>query len=236
MKKKNIWIPLLSLLIFSSLFTYVTYSNSAEPPSMVFIVPKAPGDLTLTLNTIEAQTRTYKNGEKQFAFYSLNYKSEEDGLLQVSYEDISYTLTVGRPHKTYRTLYTLDVDSRTLSSGESLKRSVQLISYRLILTLLVEALVFYLFAFRSKRSWLVFLSVNLISQGGLNIYLNGSGPFESYVILVLLFGEFWVFLGEMIVLPLFINEKKKWVTVVYALLANFLSLIAGILLIGLLPV
>ena len=41
----------------------------------------------------------------------------------------------------------------------------------LLPTLLIEGLLLFAFGYRSKRSWLVFLLVNLVTQGGFAVYL-----------------------------------------------------------------
>jgi hypothetical protein len=59
---------------------------------------------------------------------------------------------------------------------------------------------------------------------------------ESYLIFSLIFGEFFVFAAEMISFPLFIKEYKKSHSLSYAFIANLVSLIAGSVIITILPV
>jgi hypothetical protein len=106
-----------------------------------------------------------------------------------------------------------------------------------VLTLLIEGIVFWLFRFKQKRSWIMFFAINLITQGALNTWLNSGGsPMPSYLIFSLIVGEFFVFITEMIALPILIKEHKKSYILAYAFLANLISLIVGGYIITVLPV
>ncbi|GLC31204.1 hypothetical protein bsdE14_26140 [Clostridium omnivorum] len=58
----------------------------------------------------------------------------------------------------------------------------------------------------------------------------------SYLILSLIIGEFFVFVIEMIAFPILVKEHGKSRSLVYAFIANFVSLIAGGYIISVLPV
>jgi len=117
-----------------------------------------------------------------------------------------------------------------------LSRSILLVSLRVILTLIIEAIVFWLFVFRKKNSWLAFLIINLITQGALNIWLNSSVPLASYLVFSLIFAEFFVFIAEIVLFLTLIKEHSRRRTVLYVIAANFLSLFAGGYIITVLPV
>ena len=137
--------------------------------------------------------------------------------------------------KGYRTLMTLDYTNQILSIGQAPWRQPLLTILRITLTLQIEGTVFWFFGFRGKRSWLVFLAVNLLAQGWLNIVINSYAFHGGYWVLSYILMEFGIFLAECIVLPLLIKEKRKLRSVLCALAANAASLIAGIFLIGHLP-
>jgi len=99
-----------------------------------------------------------------------------------------------------------------------------------------EGIIFWLFRFRQKRSWYIFLAINLVTQGVLNILLNSKGLMPSYLIFSLILGELFVFAAEMIAFPIFIKEHKKSRILIYAFIANLISLIAGGYIISVLPV
>jgi hypothetical protein len=137
----------------------------------------------------------------------------------------------------YNNVYTLDVEEQLFTPGMYPFRSAILVSIRVFLTLLIESLVFLLFRFREKRSWLVFLVVNLLTQGALNIWLNNGGSLMPYYLLfALVIGEVFVLGAEMIALPLLIEEHKKSRILIFAIVANLASLVAGGYIISVLPV
>ena len=141
--------------------------------------------------------------------------------------------------KEYNNVYTLDLDSRTLTVGELPSRNIMLVTVRVLLTLLLEGLVFFLFGYRQKISWIIFLAVNLITQGALFICLNSlsSTPLTGvfYIIMVMIFAEILIFVIEMIVFLVFIKEHRRLRTAGYVLTANLLSLFLGGYLITALP-
>ena len=111
-----------------------------------------------------------------------------------------------------------------------------LVGLRVSLTLLIESAIFWLLGFRERRTWLIFLIMNLITQGVLNLMLATNPVSASYVIFGLIFGEIFVFIVEWIVTLSLIkehNQAKRFVTVS---LSNFASLILGGYLISILPV
>ncbi len=237
-KMKKLLLLLVPLLIaISCVNTPVCYANSAPPPSILIIVPNAPSDLEITIEPGNIKTqRTDKAFESYYAAYSTNFKST-DYTLKVTTGDRTFEIELGTPLQSYNNIFTLDLENQTLTPGESLSRSVTSISLRIILTLILEGLVFYLFGYRSKRSWLVFLVTNLITQGLLNIWLVGSSsPLDSYLIFSLIGGEILVLIVEMIAFLILIKERSRSRTALYVFLANLLSLILGGYLITVLPV
>ena len=116
-------------------------------------------------------------------------------------------------------------------------RSAILVSMRVLLTLLIEGAVLFLFRFRRKQSWVAFLVVNLLTQGALNVWLGQGGSLmPSYLLIGLVIGEIVVFAAEMIALPLLINEHTKRRTLLFAVAANLASLLAGGYILSVLPV
>jgi hypothetical protein len=110
------------------------------------------------------------------------------------------------------------------------------VSLRVVLTLLIEGLLFYLFGFRRKSSWIAFLVINLLTQGVLNIQLNNAVPFTGYLIFNLIFMELVVLLVEMISFLSYVKEHGKLRRAAYAFIANLASLVLGGWLITVLPV
>lgn len=240
--KKSCKYSILALILCSMiiLISVTTYANSAEPPSLVILINNPPDDLSIVMmsneNQPEAKVRRVA-WEGYFAFYSSDMQVNGNYVFKVTSNGESFECTFNEPLRRYNEVLTLDIATQELTRGKYPFRSVLLVTIRLLLTILLEGLIFWLFRFRRKRSWIVFIAINLITQGILNIWLNSeSSLMPSYLILSLIFGEFFVFLTEMVVFPILINEHKKRIVRIYAFVANIISLIAGGYLISLLPV
>ena len=65
----------------------------------------------------------------------------------------------------------LDLQSRTLTAGQPWWRQPLLVFLRVALTLLLEGIVFFLFGYRQKRSWILFFLVNGLTQLFVNLLL-----------------------------------------------------------------
>jgi len=237
--KRLLLIFVLSALLLSVL-PATALANAAEPPSLVILVNNPPDDLSIVMvsgeNQAEATVRRVA-WEGYYVFYSRDMRAGGEYTLRVAANGESFTCTLSDPPQKYNNVYTLDISRRELTPGEYPFRSVLLVAIRLLLTLLIEGVVFWLLRFRQRRSWIVFLAVNLATQGLLNIWLsNTTSPLSSYLIFSLIIGEFFVFAAEMIALPLLIREKRKGDLIAFAFLANLLSLAAGGFIISVLPV
>jgi hypothetical protein len=234
-KAKVLLLSLFLLILVSCIAPAVCCANSAAPPSILIIVASAPDDLVITLEPGDIPAhRTDKVFESYFSFYSYDLKST-DYNLKITTGDSTFEVTLKAPLK-FNNIFTLDLKNQIVAPGKSFSRSFNLTSLRIILTLIIEALVFYLFGYRGKRSWLIFLIVNLVTQGALNIWLGFSTtPLQSYIILSLIIGEILVFIVEMVVFLIFMKEKRSLVSF-YVFIANVASLFAGGFLITQLPV
>ena len=124
---------------------------------------------------------------------------------------------------------------RTIAEGEKPLRTPLLIAMRVLLTLAIEGLVFYLFGYREKRSWRVFFIANLVTQTGLNLLFHGISlgymwaivfyPLEMLIAAI----EAKVYCG-------FITEKSKKMSILCAVVANLLSMLCGGYIISHLPI
>lgn len=239
MKPGKSWAVFFLLLIcLSSFNTLVCYGNSAEPPSIVIIVPGAPKDLEISVAGGGTVLNTKKSEyalETHYFLYSLKL-SKDKYAIQVNSKTkvMDYNITMEKPLERYNNVYTLDLEQQKLSAGKSVGRSVLLVSLRVMFTLLIEAGVFYIFGFREKRSWLIFILINLITQGFLNIWINNSVPSSYQLYFGILFAEVLIFIVEAILYVLFLKEHKRGRKVCYALISNLVSFIAGGYLISLL--
>lgn len=238
--KRLLAVIVLGMLMISILPTKAL-ANSAEPPSLVILINNPPDDLSIVLvsNANQPGARVRRVAwEGYYAFYSRDIKNSDMYTFKITTNGESFECTLGAPlQHYYNNVFTLDVYNRELTPGKYPFRSVLLVSIRLLLTLLLEGIIFGLFWFRQKRSWLIFLAINLVTQGALNIWLNRAGSLmPSYLIISLIIGEFFVFASEMIAFPIFIEEHNKSRILIYAFITNLVSLIAGGYIISVLPV
>jgi len=234
--KKSILL-LFFVSIFSLVFVTVSYANSAEPPSVVIIVNNPPESLSISLEDTMAKAIVHKKAwEAQYNFYSRDLRGKSSHTLIVSIDAEKDYYKIDVPVQSYRNIYTLDVKNKKLTPGIHPLRSVILVSMRVIFTLLIEGCIFWLFGFRSKKSWMLFLFINLVTQGALNLWLDSFAITQSYLIIALFIGEIPVFIAETAVFSIAAKEHKVLRRIVYTLFANTASLVAGGFLITLLPV
>lgn len=238
MKPKLLSVVLITIII-SIFLSSISLRNSAEPPSIVIIVPNAPNNLEISIGSGDTYAKARKVDkliETQFIFYSRELSMASDYTFKINTKDINYDITLEKPINSYNNIFTLDLDNQTLTPGKLLSRSILLVSIRIILTLIIEAIIFWLYGFRHKKSWIAFLAINLVTQGALNIWLNGFAPINSYLFLTLIFAEFFIIIAEATLFLALIKEQSKSARVLYVLVANTLSLIAGGYAITLLPI
>ena len=133
----------------------------------------------------------------------------------------------------FHTELVYDYESNTIT------RSTSTVGYYLtqflstfIPTLVVEGILLWLFGFRSRRSLIVFLVVNLVTQAALHILLGSAilavGTHYLYY-LVLLPVEVLIWLAEAIACGLLLREHTPGRRVGYALCANLASYAVGFL-------
>lgn len=100
-------------------------------------------------------------------------------------------------------------------------------------TLVLEGLLLVMFDFSTKRNWLVFFLVNLITQLGLHLAIGGGllgtgAVFERYLLLALP-AEAVIWGAEAVAYALLLQGHSKPRRVLYALSANALSFFGGFL-------
>lgn len=235
--EKKLTLLLTFLLLFA--LAVPAFANSAEPPAILIIVENPPADLEITLMVGSAATPAHKTKkviETYYTFYSRELRESDDYTLQVRTGDQSFKVPLALPVQKYNTIFTLNLETRTLAEGTRPLRTAMLVSLRVVLTLLLEAAVFWLMGFRDKRTWAAFLGINLFTQGALNLWLSGMMPLQSYAILALIWGEIFVFLAEVTAFKLLVKEHSALRVIGTVLLANIFSLFAGGWLITVFPI
>ena len=234
--KRRLYIILIFILLIN--ISGICYGNSAEPPSILIIVPNAPGDLEISIGTDNTYTKAKeidKLVEKHYIFYSREMEGASNNTINVKTNGDSYELDFENPASRYQNIYTLNLKSKTLSLGKSTLRSIVLVSLRIIITLIIEGIVFYLFGFRDRRSWKIFILINLLTQGALNIWINGLFPMQSYLFIGLIALEILIVIVESITLVSRVQEHNKIRRFLFVLSANFLSLVVGGYILTVLP-
>lgn len=217
-------------------------ANSAEPPGMVILALNAPEDMTLTLEletgtpVLSDQNRIQWESHYRFYYY-LDMEDLAVAVIRVESGGQSFTCTLPEGvDDGYNNVLTLDFEERSLTLGEPAWRQPLLIGLRLSLTLLIEAVVLWLFGFRAKRSWITFLIINLVTQGLLNISIAGGSLSGGYWVVFYYLAEILIFIVETTAFPLVTKEKKAVRRVLAVLAANAASLLLGGWLIANLPV
>ena len=252
MKKKALRV--LAAVLFCLALPWPASANSAEPPCFTVLVPAPPGDLELTIEFDSAQGEEPQrlSGDRMlwegyYRFYG-RWDVDPEGLtgarLVAETGGESFALPIDPTgFARYNNLITLDVGARTLTQGQPWWRQPLLVVLRVALTLALEGLIFYLWGYREKRSWIVFLMVNLVTQFGVNIAIlcflpAASRTYDAMWAKVLLYGpmEVLVILLEAIALPLLLKEQRKRTAVGCAVMANILSWFLGSVLLSVLPV
>ncbi|MCI8806687.1 MAG: hypothetical protein HFF21_00990 [Oscillospiraceae bacterium] len=101
----------------------------------------------------------------------------------------------------------------------------------LIPTLLIEGALFWLFGFRDRRGWLVFLAVNTATQVGLHLAVGSILPqagwhFLNYTLTILI-PELIIWAAEAAAYAFLLREHSRGRRVGYAFAANFASFVLG---------
>ncbi len=244
-------IALMSITLLHIVLPPIVYANAAEPPSFTVIVSNPPEDLSLSLQFSDGEqvnALELKKEKKAWeAYYRFFYHMTPSGrdrlkdglknamlIVESSRQNFEVPLT-GDTFGMYNNLLTLDMETESLTVGQPSQRVPLLIALRVMFTLIIEGFIFFLFGYREKRSWLVFLVVNILTQGGLNAMITGPG-LGAYWMIGFIFGELVILIVEMIAFLKLVREHKKSRTALYTVVANAASLVLGGLLITYLPV
>lgn len=231
---------ILCFIMMLLIITGTSYANSAGPPVIV-IISDGPDDLEANF-VIDGEyvecTKIIKGKEVLFQLteYEHFYYPSEIESVHFSSSEKTFIIPFEAIEK-YNNIFTLDYNSETINEGKDFVRTLKIVSFRLISTLIIEAILFTLFRYKEKRSWLVFLIINLITQFGLNIALLNEMPTSPgmYLMISLVLYEFIIFFTEAFGMTILINEKKRWITFTYVMISNIASLTLGMVIYPLLP-
>lgn len=229
---------LLFLIIF--LIPNFVFSNSAEPPYIAIITENKDKieNISLEKKNSYIDLKKEKNiMETNFTLYTREAEGLDNLRFKIKGEDESFFIELKEDSYSYNNIYTLNMKDRTFEDGKSLGRSVKLVLFRLTLTLFIEGFLLFLFGFEEKRTFIVFLLVNLISQGGLNLFINSFRSLDSYrAYIAFIFMEVLILFVEPLIYMFAIDEHSKSRRVAYGVVANLLSLFIGAFVLKLLPI
>lgn len=238
MKKRRF---ILFLILFIFINACITFANSAGPPGITIISGDGPDDLEVffVMDGVEYKTEVMsKIGEKYYVDYDqIGYGIKLEKVIFRSSEKY-FEVDMTRVKIKYDNLFTLDFDKETLTEGKSTTRTIILTSLRVVLTLIIEGIIFYKFGYRKVYSWIMFFIINLLTQGYLNISLNTISPvdFGYMMSIMLVMFEFVILISELVLFAVFLRERKVRFTLLFVLLANAASLMVGLFLFPMLPV
>ena len=99
----------------------------------------------------------------------------------------------------------------------------------LLITIVIELFILFIFRYNNKSSYILALKVNAITQLLLHSILIIGYLFLGLFgyIFILVVGEIIVILLELITYTKFLKEKNKWIAAIYTLVANISSLVVG---------
>ena len=181
-------------------------------------------------------TNYYKcSGESKISF---TYYCPDEYKIVIYQNDEFLIATEALEMYAYSTYYEIDFSTGTVSTPQDIKvtktydyfSEILNLIVRIILTLVIELGLFFLFRLYSKRNFKVVLITNLVTQIFLNVAINISLYNSGYMdALFLLFAlEFVVLIIEFIAYQILLKEKKRWVIILYPIIANALSFGLGL--------
>lgn len=248
MKYKNRIIAIFIMVLLISSSTIIeANANSAEPPNFTVIVVNAPNQLSLSLqfpgekeNSGILLKKEEKAWESYYRFFynmlpNRDFKLEDAELIVKSQEKTFKCQIPSESFDYYNNILTLDMETESLDIGQPWFRTPLLVAMRVIFTLLIEGIIFFLFRYRQKRSWVLFFAINIITQGGLNLMLTGPS-LGSYWIFGYFFGEIIVIALEVVLFTWLLKESKKTKAFLFIIVANIISLVLGGMIISYLPI
>ena len=251
MKHRLLWSFVL-VCCLTVLFAIPVLANSAEPPCLTIVVVSAPDDLELSL-VDESGAEAYQLRKRQsvrgwetyfrFTYSHVTIPGEESGADDVDLSKLRLAVTTGGnttyldlPDQTfdhYNNVLQFDCSDMTLQTDLYAGRMVMIIGMRVILTLLIEGILFWAFGYKEKHSWGVFLCFNAMTQLVLNLILGGA-TMDSYILFGYYLLEAAIVVFEALAYWNTLKEKRGR-SIPYALCANAASLVIGALMIENLP-
>jgi len=185
MRRTYLLIAVLAFAIAAFLPFGAASAKQVRTPGLLIFVINAPKDLKLfiqfrnsALPEPQEMQRTSRYWETYYNYYyqQLPGRFDEDFIgakLIVRSSQYSYELPIPRDPemRVDKRMMSLDLKQGTLIYGEPGWRAPLSVAGRVMLTLVLEGAVFFLFGLRDKMSWLGFFILNLITHSLLSSFL-----------------------------------------------------------------
>jgi hypothetical protein len=185
MRRTYLLIAVLAFAIAAFLPFGAASAKQVRTPGLLIFVINAPKDLKLfiqfrnsALPEPQEMQRTSRYWETYYNYYyqQLPGRFDEDFIgakLIVRSSQYSYELPIPRDPemRVDKRMMSLDLKQGTLIYGEPGWRAPLSVAGRVLLTLVLEGAVFFLFGLRDKMSWLGFFILNLITHSMLSSFL-----------------------------------------------------------------
>ena len=213
-------------------------ATAATLPQVNIMVLNAPMDLQVQFLVDGQWTPGRKSvvaWETTFVYDDLQQMPEHPvTAIKVEYGAQNYELEVSWSGESVAE-YMLDLGDRSLHVGHYAMRTYIIVALRVLLTLIVEGLLFFKFGFRAKRSWIIFLAVNLAMQVVLN-WLFGRGGALSAVFILFMLPEDCIITGiEMLVIGIAVKEHTLIRRLLFPVVANIASFIVSMVVFIIVP-
>lgn len=260
---KSRMLALTLAVVLAVILTVPVSANAEAGPDFTVLIDNAPGDTTVFLRTpdgVEVELNPVRRGwESCFRLYyhrlyeavGSRYVFDSDEMEALAAQSVLHIvspsagldLTVPMPEPNqmlYNHLSVMHLDPAGVTASLSTPaymaiRNTLLVILRVSVTLITEGVIFFLMGYRMKRSWMVFLGANLITQILLNLAITGNYLAMGYWELLFVFSEILIFVGEAVVFAVLLREQKPLKGAGTAILANAVSCVCGGLLLAYLP-
>ncbi len=252
---KRILTFLLALLLFAAIPAGIWATGPYQPPTLTVVVLGAPKDTEMrviiqhegeAVNVpLERETRAWENTYRlyraavwQFGNWygnAYDFKGAELLLINASGQK-RIPIPDGLLHdRGFNEIITLRYASGRLSYGLPAWRAPLLIGIRVLAALLIEGVIFFLSGYTNKKSWLLFLAINLVIHGALSIFCSSWINVNPSMYAVYFLCVFISFLLEITAFLLLVDEQSSDRAIGYLVKANLASHALNLLLIAFLP-
>lgn len=242
------------LLTMAMVFTVPAFAAGVyHAPVITVVAPFAPGDLEVSVRIVKKDAVIPVVLESQRRGWEMQYMLRREAVYGITtwygnaydFQDAVMIAESGGETKTIpipaellserggEDYFTLNWRTGRLTALSKWRAPALLLMWSLI-AMAAEGLVFYLYGYRSKRSWIVFFLLNLVTQSAHHMLVSGINVSANRIKVYVLFIPV-LFLVEMLAYVMLVDERSRDRTVSFAVVGNLASQAATALLMGVLP-